>query len=129
MSLILLVDDDVDFCRMLRTTLEHKGHQVIEAHDGKAAMQQAGRAPVDLVLIDLIMPDQEGLETIQQLRRLLPNLKIIAMSAGVQGRPKDVLKAAQLLGAMQCLAKPFSADELESALDAAFAANPGDGPH
>jgi two-component system chemotaxis response regulator CheY len=66
----------------------------------------------DLVITDIIMPNQEGMETIIALRRQNPEIKIIAMSGSFAGDGLDVLTMARLLGADEIIAKPFRAQEL-----------------
>ena len=74
--------------------------------------------PTDLVVTDLIMPDQEGLETIRQLRELRPGVKILAMSGGGQALDApSILDLASSLGATGTLEKPFGQDELVAALE------------
>lgn len=116
MSRILLVDDDESFRKMLRITLGKMGHQVVEAPNGKEALKLFQDSPPDLVMTDLIMPEKEGLETIRELRRSNPMVKIIAMSGGGRVNPGDFLKVAKILGANTVLAKPFTNEELTAAL-------------
>lgn len=101
---ILIVDDDEMVRRVLRRMLETAGYEVREAPNGKVAMQECERQPVDLLITDIFMPEQEGMETISSLRRNRPNLKIIAIS-GVAG--DHYLKMARLLGARATLQKPL----------------------
>lgn len=116
MARILLIDDDTTFRNMLRLTLEHMGHQVTEAGDGKAGLAAHLAAPADLVLTDLVMPKMEGVETIMELKRRSPTLKIIAMSGGGRGNATDYLSTARQLGASRTLAKPFSSEELSTVI-------------
>jgi len=115
MSRILLVDDDDSFRKMLRITLVKMGYKVIEARDGKEAMTMFKQEQPDLVLTDLLMPKQDGLETIHALRQRDPDAKIIAMSAG-GGYTADLLKMGQQMGANRVLRKPFPHDELAAML-------------
>ncbi len=80
---ILLIDDDDDFRSMLRMALEQDGYVVEEARNGLEGSQRQRTEPVDLVITDILMPEQEGLETIQALRQEFPEIKIIAISGGV----------------------------------------------
>jgi CheY-like chemotaxis protein len=82
---------------------------VIEAADGKQALQQVRAEHMDLVITDLVMPEQEGIETIQALRRDLPDVGIIAMSGAFGGQ---FLKIAKLMGAAVVLNKTVSAELL-----------------
>jgi DNA-binding response OmpR family regulator len=106
---ILVADDEGGVRGFLRKVLEEGGHEVIEAVDGKQALQQVLAGRVDLVITDLIMPDQEGIETIQALRRQAPGVGIIAISGAFGGQ---FLKTAKMLGAAAVLNKPVSAELL-----------------
>ena len=117
MQHILLIDDDVSFRRMLRLTLARLGYAVREAANGREAMRNFGQGPTHLVITDLIMPEKEGLETIQELHRVAPDVKIIAMSGGGNFASQDLLVIAKLFGAHRTLVKPFTKDELTTALD------------
>jgi len=99
MARILVVDDE-DLVRLtLRQMLEAGGHEVIEAANGKQGVALEAENPVDLVVTDIIMPEQEGIETIVQLRRKNPSLKIIAISGGGRMKNMDFLKIAANVGA------------------------------
>src|SRR5262249_50928853 len=102
---ILVIDDDADTRDFLKATLETAGHQVTVAGNGMEGVQAFHKKPADLVITDLFMPDQEGLETIKQLRLESPDLAIIAMS----GKPTGgtMLTVAKHLGASVVLQKPF----------------------
>ena len=104
---ILVADDEAGVRRFLRKALESGGYEVVEAEDGKQALAQAGN--VDLVITDLIMPEREGIETIQALTRDMPGLGIIAISGGFGGQFLDV---AQLMGADGVLTKPIRSELL-----------------
>jgi two-component system chemotaxis response regulator CheY len=121
MSRILLVDDDELLRNMLRIFLEKMGHIVMEARNGKEAVRLFETEPPDLVLTDLVMPDQDGLETIPAMRRLRPEIKIIAMSGGSRFGPLDYLKIARQMGAVATLNKPFSNEALAQAIAQALA--------
>jgi CheY-like chemotaxis protein len=112
MKRILLVDDVEDFRQTISKTLERAGYEVQTAPDGAAALQLYHQHPVDLIIIDLLMPGKEGLETIMELRQLQPALKIIAMSGGGRIDARDYLTMATTLGATTALEKPFTSQEL-----------------
>lgn len=116
MPRILLIDDDDAVRLVLRTSLELMGHSVAVASNGREGLEVAMAEKFDLVITDLIMPEKEGIETIQDLHRRQPSLKIIAMSGGGRGNAADYLPLAGLLGANRTLAKPFSHEELEQAV-------------
>ena len=112
MALILVVDDEELLRRTLRTALERAGHEVEEAVDGGDAVRKFARRPCELVLIDIIMPEREGVETIGELRRLYPELPIIAMSGGGSVGGELFLDLARRLGATRTLPKPIRNAEL-----------------
>lgn len=115
MANILLIEDEVLHRRVIVTALNHAGHSVREAKDGRNAMQYwEGEVP-DLVITDIFMPESDGLETIMALRRVNVVTPIIAIS-GHSGDSGHYLRVAQSLGAQRTLAKPFSVDELLGAV-------------
>ena len=117
MAHLLLIDDDELFRPMLSENLEQLGHTVTEARNGKEGLARYANAPADLVLTDLIMPEKEGIETIMELRKRWPEVKIIAMSGGGRVAASSYLNTAQKLGAGCILTKPFSNDELVAAIN------------
>jgi CheY-like chemotaxis protein len=121
MCRLLLVDDDHAFRTMLVKLLTRGGHEVRDVEDGRAALRAQREDAADLVITDLVMPDMEGLETIQQLRREHPGIKIIAISGGGRSQPGDYLELAARLGAHSTLAKPFSGQQILAAIDEVLA--------
>jgi CheY-like chemotaxis protein len=114
MKRILFADDNEAFRALLAKLLESAGYEVLTAADGAAAVGLFRQQPADLAIIDLLMPGKEGLETIRELRRIQPGLKIIAISGGGFGAAGDYLEIARLLGAVKTLTKPFAlTDALE----------------
>jgi PAS domain S-box-containing protein len=108
---ILVADDEVGVRGFLREVLERDGYEVIEAPNGKEAIEQVRAGSVDLVITDLVMPQQEGLETIQALRQDVPGVGIIAISGAFGGQ---FLQVAKALGADAILIKPISAELLRA---------------
>ena len=106
---VLVADDDPGMREWLRDSLESAGYHVAEAVNGRKATDLLKRRSVDLCITDLIMPDQEGIETIQLLRREYPALKIIAISGS---SIPDMLNVSKLLGAEATLQKPIRLDTL-----------------
>jgi CheY-like chemotaxis protein len=116
MNRILLVDDDDTLRQVLGVSLFRLGYEVVEARDGREALHHCAVRLPEIVLTDILMPNQEGLETISRLRRLYPQVKIIAMSGGGRTPSIDYLKIAKQMGAHAVLAKPFGSEALEEAL-------------
>ena len=117
MANILIIDDDNQFRTMLRKMVERNGYEVIEASDGKEGIKLYRKNPTDLIITDLIMPDKDGIETIQELRKDFPDVKIIAISGGGRLGPHDYLHLAKMLGAQRTLTKPIELDELLKAIE------------
>jgi CheY-like chemotaxis protein len=111
MPRILIIDDDDGLRQMLVQMLERSGYEVADAGDGREGLAKIRQQSFDLVVTDLIMPDQEGLETIMSIRRDFPTLKVVAMSGGSRKSAFDFLPAAKGLGAAATLKKPFGRDE------------------
>jgi CheY-like chemotaxis protein len=116
MARILVVDDEQQIRLMLRQMLERLGHQVVEAAGGNEAIRSYREDPADVVIMDLIMPDKEGIETISEIRRDYPDARIIAMSGGGRMGPGNYLELATRLGAQRTLPKPFSMADIQSVL-------------
>jgi DNA-binding response OmpR family regulator len=116
MSRILIIDDDVQILKILRKMLEYEGHEVVDAADGNKGLRLYQENPTELIIIDLIMSEKEGIETIIDLRREFPEVKIIAMSGGGHGEPDSYLHMAKGLGAQRTLTKPFGKEELLEAI-------------
>ncbi len=107
MGRILVVDDEDIIRFTLRQMLEKAGHEVFEAANGLEALKSFEELEVDLVITDIIMPVKEGIETIVELRRRQPELKIIAVSGGGRTHNLDYLQIAKRFGADGALAKPL----------------------
>lgn len=117
MARILVADDEALLRRTLRAMLEKAGHTVEEAKDGNEALARFGVERPDLVLIDIVMPDREGVETIRELRRLDSQVPIIAMSGGGTVGGTLFLELATQLGATRTLHKPIRQADLIALVD------------
>lgn len=109
---VLVVDDEAAIRTLLNDEFTAAGFQVVEASNGRLAVQAHALDPVDLVITDLLMPEQEGIETITELRRRYPGLPIIAISGAYTG---PELKMAARLGASAVFPKPFDPQQLIAA--------------
>jgi DNA-binding NtrC family response regulator len=112
MAKILIIDDDSQFRKMLRQILEKSGYTVSEADDGSKGINSFREAPTDLVITDIVMPDKEGIETIMEIRRMAPSIKIIAISGGGRIRADSYLDLACKLGATATFSKPVDRKKL-----------------
>ncbi len=101
---------------MLGHMLKAAGYEVIDASDGRQGVQRYREAPTDVIIADIIMPEQEELETSMELRRDFPEVKIVAISGGAKAGTLDFLPVAQKLGAQRVLHKPFAQDKLLTAI-------------
>jgi len=114
MARILVIDDDADTRAMLEQILKAAGHEVFLAVDGREGVMRHRACPADLVITDLYMPHQDGMETIREFRTRFPKVAIIAMSGGTDSG--TMLSIAQDLAAVGILHKPFLTDELIDAV-------------
>jgi len=103
MACILIIDDEERIRALLRELFEDAGYDVVEAPDGVAGLCAYRAQGADVVIMDMIMPQWSGLETIRKLREDFPQAKIIAISGRV-----DLLALAQTSGAIRTLQKPFA---------------------
>jgi YesN/AraC family two-component response regulator len=115
---ILIIDDDDHILKALHQMLEIEGHKVIDASNGKEGLKLFRENGADLVITDILMPEKQGLEMIEELRRDFPHVKIIAMSGGGRVGPYDYLDMARKSGALLTLTKPFDREELLEAVNA-----------
>ena len=114
MATILFIDDDDPLRMLCQTALEGAGYRVLTAESGPHGLRLLQHQEVDLALVDIFMPEMDGLELIQRLRATRPSSKIIAMSGG--SWEWDYLDTAKQLGADGTLKKPFSLQELLDAV-------------
>ena len=108
---ILVIDDDPTVRTALSLALGNAGYETMLAADGKEGMIKHRANEADLIIIDLFMPGQEGIETILALRKQFPGLPILAISGDGLGSP-GMLAMAKELGAGQILQKPFDTETL-----------------
>ncbi len=116
MAKILLIEDEDDERAYYRMLIETLGHVVIEAREGAEGLKAFRETAPDIVLTDLVMPVKEGFETIRSIKELDPYARILAMSRGGTNPAGAYLRVAQKFGASQVLAKPFSVEELSTAI-------------
>ncbi|MDD9901741.1 MAG: response regulator [Alphaproteobacteria bacterium] len=109
---VLIAEDDTQLRIALRHIMQREGHTVTEAVNGTDTLKKVSEHTFDLILVDIIMPDREGIETILEIRRKHPKLPIIAMSGGARYDAFDPLQLAQDCGANFIIAKPFQPVEL-----------------
>lgn len=128
MSNALVVDDDVHVCLAIRALLETKGIDAVLAESAEDGFQAFDRFNFDVLLVDIFMPQIDGLKAIKVFQRQAPKIPIIVMS-GLAARyapaqQVDYFGIALKLGASCCLHKPFQAEQLLAAVDACLVAPP-----
>ena len=110
--LVLVVDDEPSVRATLSLCLRAAGYETICAEDGCAAQQLINDFNPSAIITDIFMPEKEGIETIQDLRREFPETKIIAMTGRESLTDYDVFQVAREVGAVKTLKKPFKLDDL-----------------
>jgi len=113
---IVVVDDDHVLRRTLCDFLVSSGYSVEQAAEGHNAIKLIKAERIDLVIMDIFMPDKEGISTIRDIKSDFPDIKIIAISGGGQASGADILQTAQRLGADAALEKPFSMNDLSETI-------------
>jgi DNA-binding NtrC family response regulator len=106
---MLVVDDDPASCRLIRALFEPEGFDVSAAHDAKDGLARTARGDVEVVILDLHLPDTDGIEVLKRLREADPNLPIIMLTGHAD--VKTAVQAMQL-GAFHYLTKPMDAGEV-----------------
>jgi len=112
MGKILVVDDEQNIREVLKRALENVGHDVLIAKNGIEGQELYLENNPDVVILDIIMPEQEGIETILKLKATDRNVKIIAVSGGGMGNAVNYLDNALKLGAKAAYEKPVNISEL-----------------
>jgi DNA-binding response OmpR family regulator len=111
-SLVCVVDDDTGVRQTICMILETAGYVTSQARDGKEGLEAIARTRATIAVIDILMPNQEGLETIAQAKERFPGLKVLAITGGGQAGTLSYLTLASALGADAVLPKPFRSEEL-----------------
>lgn len=114
---VLLIEDDSLAADVLEALLARMGHEVERAEDGMRGVERFRAGRFRVVVCDLLMPGKSGLETIGEIRRLDPAVRVIAISGGSPIQPaQGALSAAPCVGADATLTKPFAGAELEATI-------------
>jgi CheY-like chemotaxis protein len=112
MTRVLVIDDNDDFRKLALLWFQIHGIDAEGASNGAQGLEMQRKHPATVVVTDIFMPEKEGIETIQDLRREFPATKIIAMTGRESLTDYDVFQVARELGAVRTLKKPFKLDEL-----------------
>lgn len=123
MAQLLVIDDDEQVRKTLANMLSSAGHTVATADDGRSGARAAAIAAYDVILVDILMPEKEGIETIIELRRQQPSVKLIAISGGGRTESVDFLDLAKQLGADAALRKPIALRRLVETVNALLGAS------
>ena len=114
---ILICDDEKDIVSALKIYLKTSGYNIYEAYNGKEALEQIKEHDIHLVLMDITMPEMDGIEAVKEIKAFDPNAKIVMCSAmGQQAMVMDAIRA----GAKDFIVKPFQADRVLEALNKAI---------
>jgi DNA-binding NtrC family response regulator len=117
MATVLAIDDDETILDVVQAILSQQGYGVLRAtntHDGLAILKER---TVDVLLLDMVMPGQGGMDFLMELRRDRPKLPVIVMSGKIRTDMNPFKALATQFGAVCILAKPFSTDELNDAIE------------
>ena len=121
MARILVIDDEPLARYTIREALENSGHHVAEAENGREGLQLFALQPFDVIVTDILMPEMDGVQTIQELRLLSRVAKVVAITGGGTLRSEGRLDLATKTGADRVLTKPVSDEDLISCVDACLA--------
>lgn|SRR5512146_1688738 len=118
MATILVIDDDAAVRRVLVRSLAGAGHEIVEAENGSSGLARFREHAPELVITDIVMPQTEGIETIREIRRAAPHVKILAISGSSPPNSVFYLDMAGKLGADVTLMKPIRPAELRDVVTA-----------
>lgn len=116
MARVLIIDDDAPIRDVLRQLLNREGYETVEAGDGREGVQYSQAASMDVIILDMLLPEQNGLEVIRELREVDPAVPIIAISGCGHTGPLDFFRVAETCGAQRTFQKPFPLRELLQAV-------------
>lgn len=113
---ILVVDDEQDICGIARLLLENAGCEVVSTTQAARALETIEHTDFELLITDMLMPEMDGVELINSIRRIKPDQRILAMSGGGLAPRESYLQIASMYGVTAVLAKPFNRDQLLKAV-------------
>ena len=115
---ILVIEDDEDIRQMICDILEDEAYVTIQASNGLEGIDALRKHhEIGIIITDLLMPEKEGIETITEIRKDYPSLRILAISGGGICMPENYLNLAKVMGADSTLCKPFGRKELLAAIE------------
>ena len=113
---ILLVDDEKDFVEMLSLRLEETGERVTPAYSGRECLAMREKKEIDVVVMDILMPCMDGIETLKEIKKRFPLVEVIMLTG--HGTTESAVEGMKL-GAFDYLLKPARFDELTGKLESA----------
>jgi len=122
MARILVIDDSDEMRKLIKTILIGEGHEIFQAKNGNEALTVFDKNSIDLLILDIVMPEKDGLETITELRKNYGRVKIIAISGGGRIDAGSYLSIAKKLGVKETLSKPFSINQLKESVNKVLSA-------
>lgn len=117
MANILLIEDEQQIQDLLREILEQKGHKIIGCQNGADGIRLYKESSFDLVIMDVLLPDKDGFETLNELKQYDDDVNVLAISGGFAPGTVNILHIAQRLGAKETLAKPFDLTDFLTIVD------------
>ncbi len=117
MTSVLVIDDCAEFRKAIGRLLTSMGYLVREAENGRIGLRCYLSDPADIVLLDIFMPERDGLETVTDLLRYDPEVRVIAMTGGGAYHNFNPVEPILLMGARKILGKPIDAAVLQSAIE------------
>jgi DNA-binding response OmpR family regulator len=115
---VLIIDDDKLVLAMYKFAFEDHGYRVLLADDGNAGLRALEAQTVDVVFLDILMPEKEGLETLLEIKQRFPEVAVFVMSGGGMRGKHDFLTVAKKFGATGVVRKPATPKELIALIDA-----------
>jgi len=112
MAKILVVDDEIYIRELIKKALNSRGHTIVDFDNGIDGINYVKENPVDVAIIDLVMPLKGGIETLIEIRDTNRNIKIIAISGKIETKADAIQGLAQQFNVDQVLSKPFDVDEI-----------------
>lgn len=122
MAVIVVADDDPTVQMIAAELLRAGGHTVVAASDGEETLRLLATMKADLVVMDILMPNKDGIETIIETRTLHPKVRILAISSGGRVGAGDLLRMASLFGADETYVKPLKLDSFAATVERLLAA-------
>jgi DNA-binding NtrC family response regulator len=122
MARILVVDDEIGIRGAIQRALQRAGHEIMLAVDGLEAARAIREVGADLALIDIHMPNMDGMELLITFQAIAPTMPVVVMSGGDRNRRMGLLADATSMGATGILTKPFTLGELRDVVTRALAA-------